>query len=76
MTTNAGIASADRLRGEVGDDREHEVLALAAQGLSNNAIATTPHLSDRTVVTHLALHDDGTTHRRVHAVITYLEGVR
>lgn len=61
-------------------EREKEVLGLVAQGHSNGAVAVALGLSDRTVETHmrsvftkLGLHDDGTTHRRVLAVVTYLE---
>ncbi len=61
--------------------REREVLDLAAQGLSNTAMASALFLSERTVEAHmrsvflkLGLHDDGTTHRRVLAVVAYLEG--
>ncbi len=61
-------------------EREREVLGLVAQGHSNTSVATRLHLSDRTVETHmrsvfakLGLHDDGTTHRRVLAVVTFLE---
>jgi DNA-binding NarL/FixJ family response regulator len=61
-------------------DREREVLGLAAQGLSNSAVAAMLHLSERTIEAHmrsvftrLGLHDDGHTHRRVHAVVTWLE---
>jgi DNA-binding NarL/FixJ family response regulator len=61
-------------------DREADVLGLVVQGHSNSAIGRTLGLSERTVETHmrsifnkLSLHDDGATHRRVRAVITYLE---
>lgn len=60
--------------------REREVLSFVAQGQSNTKIATTLNLSERTVETHmrgvftkLGLVDDGETHRRVLAVIAYLE---
>jgi DNA-binding NarL/FixJ family response regulator len=59
--------------------RELEVLALVAEGHSNASIATTLFLSERTVMAHmravftkLGLVEDGATHRRVLAVITYL----
>lgn len=63
--------------------REREVLGFVAQGQSNTKIASTLGLSERTVETHmrgvftkLGLVDDGDTHRRVLAVIAYLEEAR
>ena len=60
--------------------REMEVLGHAAQGHSNGVVARALGLSERTVEAHmraiftkLGLHDDGTTHRRVLAVVAYLE---
>jgi DNA-binding NarL/FixJ family response regulator len=60
--------------------REVEVLSLVAQGHSNASLAATLFLSERTVMAHmrsvftkLGLVDDGTTHRRVLAVVTYLD---
>jgi len=61
-------------------DREREVLALVAEGHSNTAVGKALFLSDRTVEAHLRsvftkldLYDDGTTNRRVRAVVSYLE---
>ena len=60
-------------------EREREVLALMAEGLSNNAIARRLVLTDRTVEGHvrsvlmkLDLPESGESHRRVLAVIAYL----
>jgi len=63
--------------------RELEVLSLVAQGHSNASLAATLFLSERTVMAHmrsvftkLGLVDDGSTHRRVLAVVTYLGAQR
>ncbi len=60
-------------------DREHEVLALIAEGRSNRAIAERLFISDHTVEKHinnilgtLRLPQSPDDHRRVLAVITYL----
>jgi len=60
-------------------DREREVLSLMAQGLSNPAIATRLFVGLRTIETHVAsvftklgLLPTPDEHRRVRAVITYL----
>ena len=59
--------------------REREVLALMAQGLTNNAIARRLVLAERTIEGHvrsvlmkLDLPENDDAHRRVLAVITYL----
>ncbi|HEY4278929.1 MAG TPA: response regulator transcription factor [Conexibacter sp.] len=62
--------------------REREVLGLMAEGRTNRAIAGTLHLSERAVERHvtsifgkLALETTGDDHRRVLAVLRYLEAV-
>jgi DNA-binding NarL/FixJ family response regulator len=59
--------------------REHDVLALMAEGLSNRAIAARARLSDKTVENHvssilmkLGLSPDDRSHRRVQAVLAYI----
>jgi DNA-binding NarL/FixJ family response regulator len=61
-------------------EREREVLALMAQGYSNRAIAETIFVSERGVERHvtsifskLALEATGQEHRRVLAVLRYLQ---
>jgi DNA-binding NarL/FixJ family response regulator len=60
-------------------EREREVLALMAEGLSNSAIAQRLHVSDRTVEAHVrhVLHkldipEHQDAHRRVLAVLTHV----
>ena len=62
-------------------DREYELLGLMAQGYSNAGIAARLYLSPKTVETHvrsifmkLGLPPAGGEHRRVRAVLMYLEG--
>ncbi len=60
-------------------EREREVLALLAEGLSNHALAGRLHVTERTVEAHitsifakLGLVDEPGVHRRVLAVLTCL----
>ncbi len=61
-------------------DRERGVLALMAEGRSNRAIATDLHVTTKTLESHvrsifrkLDLPVDNQGHRRVHAVLKYLQ---
>jgi DNA-binding NarL/FixJ family response regulator len=61
-------------------DRERDVLELMAQGRSNRAIAAQLHINDKTVETHisaiftkLTLLPQPDDHRRVLAVLTWLQ---
>jgi DNA-binding NarL/FixJ family response regulator len=60
-------------------EREREVLALVAEGLSNRAVAARLFITERTVEAHITqtfakLHllDDPASHRRVLAVLAFL----
>lgn len=60
-------------------EREREVLALMAEGLTNHAIARRLVVSDRTIEAHvrhvltkLDIPEHGETHRRVLAVLTHV----
>ena len=62
-------------------EREREVLSLMAEGRSNGAIAAELVVSDgavekhvRNIFTKLDLHQDEEQHRRVLAVLAYLQG--
>jgi DNA-binding NarL/FixJ family response regulator len=62
--------------------RQREILALMAEGLSNNAIARRLHVSEKTVVQHcsniyaaLDLAPTREEHRRVKAVVRHLRAV-
>jgi len=62
-------------------EREHDVLRLMAQGFTNAGVARRLVLSERTVEAHvrrllgkLDIEDRDDAHRRVLAVLTYLQG--
>ncbi|MFF9897698.1 response regulator [Streptomyces longispororuber] len=62
--------------------REREVLALMAEGLNNGAVAERLFITDRSVEKHirsiftkLDLHPDDQGHRRVRAVLHYLDSL-
>jgi DNA-binding NarL/FixJ family response regulator len=62
--------------------REREVLSLMAEGRSNNAIARRMVVTDgavekhvRNIFTKLSLYQDDEQHRRVRAVLAYLQGL-
>jgi DNA-binding CsgD family transcriptional regulator len=78
----AAPASAPGLGGVL-TDREREVLALAADGLTDTAIAQRLYLTRRTVETHLGhifakldVPAGGASNRRVHAVRRFLQATR
>lgn len=59
--------------------RQHEILGLMAEGLSNGGIARRLHLTEKTVVRHcsniyaaLGLEPSSEAHRRVLAVVRHL----
>jgi DNA-binding NarL/FixJ family response regulator len=68
---------------EVLTDRELEVLALVAEGLSNRAVGDRLSITERTVEAHitrilpkLGLADGPDVHRRVLAALAFVEGTR
>ena len=63
-------------------ERERQVLQVMATGASNAAVGATLHLAGKTVEAHiqhifgkLGLSQDPDEHRRVKAVLTYLQGL-
>jgi len=73
---NDVVGQLDRL-----SQREHEVLALMAEGRSNRGISHELHIDGKTVESHIAsiltkldLPPAGDDHRRVLAVLTWLRG--
>ena len=73
---------ADGLLGTL-TDREREVLAAMAEGRSNRSIAATLHISEKTVeastnriFAKLGLEPDADQHRRVRAVLAFLQAVQ
>lgn len=63
--------------------REREVLESIAQGLNNASVAASLHLSERAVEKHinslfskLGLSEEPNVHRRVKAVLLFLDGTR
>ncbi|MEV4177462.1 LuxR C-terminal-related transcriptional regulator [Nonomuraea sp. NPDC049709] len=69
------------VRARGGGDGEHEVLALMAEGLSNQAVGRRLFPSESAIAKHttsmfgeLGITDDDHTNRRVLAVLTYLNG--